>query len=326
MIALPGLIYYLISILNRLNTNSRIGDAVAETNASRLKNSDPNDPVDVFNSTLSDFGLLTFPIGLTNPGSADAGPYMEVAAFKYARSFRKSLTEQVLYKVYLPFPFQGVQFNNTVFYDPFNAIVGRDYTPGQGSLATAGAALLQGGASTVGGAAMNSITKIAGDAASKMNLPVDANQMKNQASSVFGLTFNPRMELAFNGNQLRTYNFSYILIPRNQAESKVIQDIIRVMEDSSYPDYADGLKVFLTYPDEFLLSFYNPDGTPIKGCPLVPDSFISNFGYAINPQSAGRVFPDGSPTSYSVSMTFSESNYLTRREIRALRNHYLPTA
>jgi hypothetical protein len=133
------------------------------------------------------------------------------------------------------------------------------------------------------------------------------------------------MELAFAGNQLRTYQFQYIILPRNAVESRNIQNIIAALEDSSYPDYNDEQKVFLTYPDEFVLSFYNPDGSPIKGCPLIPDCFLSGFSYQINPNTASRVFSDGTPTSYAISLQFSESNYLTRREIRQLRNRIIPS-
>lgn len=295
---------------------------MAETNYGRQRNTDANDPNDQPNKFFELSGQLIYPEGLTTPGSSDAGPFIEIAAFKYERGFRTNNQEQVLYKVHLPFPFQGVSFTNQVNYDQFSAILGR----GPVTAENFGSQLTQAGASILAQTVSGSAAGIVANGANAANLAgLDADRIKNQASAAFGLTFNPRMELAFAGNQLRTYQFQYIILPRNAVESRNIQNIIAALEDSSYPDYNDEQKVFLTYPDEFVLSFYNPDGSPIKGCPLIPDCFLSGFSYQINPNTASRVFSDGTPTSYAISLQFSESNYLTRREIRQLRNRIIPS-
>ena len=115
------------------------------------------------------------------------------------------------------------------------------------------------------------------------------------------------------------------MLPRNESESIAIQEIIDRLELSTYPDYNGALKVLLDYPDEFLLSFYNPDGSRIKGCGMIPDCFMTQFSYTINPTSASRVFANGYPTSYALNMQFMESNYLARPDIAALKRNTLPT-
>lgn len=283
------------------------------SNFLRLKNYDLDDPNLLVDPVPR---ILQYPDGLTFPGSSDAGPYMELSCFKYERSFVKN-RETSLYKVFLPFPFQGVSYTFNANYNAFDALIGRNQnleSLGEGGASLVGQAVGQGSADILSSA----INKIPG-------VSVDADRIKNQASSVLGVTFNPRQELVFNGTNLRSYNFSYIFLPRNATESQAVLKIIEMLEVSSYPDFKDSLKVLLEYPDEFLISFYEPEGGRLAGCPLIPDCFMSAFSYTVNPMTSGRIFEDGSPTSFAINMTLSESNYLARPDLKLLRQNTLPT-
>lgn len=283
------------------------------SNFLRLKNYDFDDP-----NLIEDLAprILQFPDGLTFPGSSDAGPYLELSCFKYARSFVKN-RELSLYKIFLPFPFQGVTYNFGANYDAFDALIGRNQNL---------SSVVEGVASTGGQAVGQGAADILSDAISKIpGVNIDADRIKKQASTVLGVTFNPRQELVFNGTMLRSYNFSYIFLPRNATESRAVLKIIEMLELSAYPDFKDATKVLLEYPDEFLLSFYDPEGSRLPGCPLIPDCFMSAFSYTINPMTGGRIFKDGSPTSYAINMTLSESNYLARPDLKMLRQNALPT-
>lgn len=301
---------------------------MAESNAIRLKNFDRDDPEELGPGIVIDitgFGQVSFPLGLTIPGNTDSGPFVEISCFKYERGFRQNTVEDRLYKIQLPFPFTGINYSATAVYDPFNAIVGRGVAGGEDLGAVAGG-LAEGAVSELGRTMAGGAAQLTADVAGKLgSSTIDADRIKNQASTVAGVLFNPRLELLYNGHQLRQFGFSWILLPRNANESSAIRDILEKLELSYYPSYKDDLKVFLDYPDEFVIGFYNPDGTNIKGAPMISDCFMTDFSYSVNQSSAGRVFTDGSPTSYTISATFGEANYLTREDIALLRRNQLPT-
>ena len=154
---------------------------MAESNVQRLKNTDLNDPNEIETPIRR---LIQFPLDLTFPGSSDAGPYMEISCFKYARSFVKN-TEESLYKIFLPFPFQGISYGISLNYDPFSALLGRgEGIPDQ---------VAQGAASEASKAIANGGTEILTNAINKIpGFDIDADRVRNQASSVLGITFNPR--------------------------------------------------------------------------------------------------------------------------------------
>lgn len=286
----------------------------------QLKNLDGDDPLVITQLLELKQPSYTFPLGLTTPGSSDAGPFLELSCFEYKRSFRQASEGQSdkLYTVRLPFPIQGVTFGNQAYYVDFNALLGA--TDGSGDWENVLEQVKQGAATIGANALVNGATDILSAAAGMIpGVNISPDNIKNQASSILGLTFNPRLEKAFTGIGQRQYSFDYTIVPRNAAESKMIQDIIARLEDSMYPEPYDGLRVFLKYPDEFVAGFYNVDGTRMTAVPLIPDCFLSTFSYTVNSNTGTRVFEDGSPTSYRIAMTFVEANNLTRKEIQILR-------
>lgn len=120
-----------------------------------------------------------------------------------------------------------------------------------------------------------------------------------------GLAINPNLELLFNKPSLRSFTYNYRFTPRDNYESAEIKNIILFLKRGMAPKKQDAL--FLKTPDVFRLQYIfgktnkeHPFLNKIKLCALTS----LNIDYT--PDGSYMTYQDGSPTSYSVSMTFSE--------------------
>jgi hypothetical protein len=152
--------------------------------------------------------------------------------------------------------------------------------------------------------------------------------LRSQISATSGIALNPRLELAFNGMQLRTHEYRFMMIPRNARESNEIQQIHEVLRLAMHPGNAftvDPYATFLEYPYEFTISFWDVDGNAIPGLPYIPDSFLTNMTIVANPNSS-QFFEDGSPTSYMMGLSFAEAQTLTRNDLLMMGTTKQPSA
>lgn len=120
-----------------------------------------------------------------------------------------------------------------------------------------------------------------------------------------GQVINPNLELLFSGPNLRTFNYSYRLTPRDAAEANTIKSIIKFFKKNMAPK-KESPGLFLKTPNVFKLKyiFANGDQHPflnnIKVCAL------TSFTVDYTPDGSYMTYGDGSMTSYQISMQFNE--------------------
>jgi hypothetical protein len=129
-----------------------------------------------------------------------------------------------------------------------------------------------------------------------------------------GLTANPRKEQMFKGVDFRTFQFEYQFFPRDQKESRNVQEIIKMFKLHMHPEFADKNKYLYVYPSEFDISYYSngSENTHIHkhtSCALIE----MNVNYT--PNSIFNTFPDGSPVQINVQLTFKELALLDKDKI-----------
>lgn len=139
-----------------------------------------------------------------------------------------------------------------------------------------------------------------------------------------GAVVNPNMELLFQGPQLRPFNFSFRLSPRDDEEAKKVKNIIRIFKESmSVRTSSQGL--FLAAPHIFGIKYINgstkKDHTSlnrIKTCALqscsvdyTPDGSYMTF----NDPTTG--FP---MTSYNITLQFQELEPVTEKDYNDLND------
>jgi len=130
-----------------------------------------------------------------------------------------------------------------------------------------------------------------------------------------GVVVNPNLELLFTGPNLRSFNYSYKLIPRDDKESKEIKLIIRFFKKAmAAVKSKSGL--FLKTPSVFELKYIygktndqHPFLNKIKPCAL------TSFNVDYTPDGSYMTYnDDGSMTSYNISMSFNELEPIYRED------------
>jgi hypothetical protein len=132
------------------------------------------------------------------------------------------------------------------------------------------------------------------------------------ASSVMGVVPNPALAQLFQGIDFRTHEFSWQFAPKNEAETKIVKDIIWAFKKHSLPTYTSGTAAFFNYPDIVLPEFS-------KNCKDYLFTFKRCIIAAVNVNYA----PQGTPTFFAatkapvfvqLSISLAEMEYVTQAD------------
>ena len=122
-----------------------------------------------------------------------------------------------------------------------------------------------------------------------------------------GAITNPNMELLFNGPELRTFSFQFLLAPRSQEEAKTIIQILRFFKQGMAPIRTKS-RLFLKSPHTFQLSYRNSKGQDHKYLNKFKECALANFGVNYTPNGNYSTYEDGVMTAYQMTMTYRELN------------------
>ena len=129
---------------------------------------------------------------------------------------------------------------------------------------------------------------------------------------------NPYMEVLFNAMQLRTFTYNFQFAPRSEEEAIEVQKIIQLFRFHMAPELRPGVNRYLGLPSQFDIhymyltkegvasenNFYNKIATCVlQDCKInyTPDGVKS--------------FADGGPVQTTMSLTFKETELLTKDKI-----------
>ena len=131
-----------------------------------------------------------------------------------------------------------------------------------------------------------------------------------------GSIVNPNLELLFQSGKLRTFNFNFMLTPRNMRESCICRNIILDFKKGMAPKTKNS-ELFLFTPDVYKI-IYCYNGSPnhpfmnrIKPCAL------TNFKVNYTPDNAYMTYENGSMTRYNISMSFTELEPVYQKDQKA---------
>ena len=122
-----------------------------------------------------------------------------------------------------------------------------------------------------------------------------------------GAIANPNLELLFNGPELRTFSFQFLLAPRSQEEAKTIIQILRFFKQGMAPIRTKS-RLFLKSPHTFQLSYRNSKGQDHKYLNKFKECALANFGVNYTPNGNYSTYEDGVMTAYQMTMTYRELN------------------
>lgn len=136
--------------------------------------------------------------------------------------------------------------------------------------------------------------------------------VKSVLSSSAKVAMNPFREVLFEAIDFRTFNFKYRLMPKNAQESRDIYNIIRLFKFHMHPELSEN-RLFFIYPAEFQITYFFKDAVNKyfhKFAPCALTDMQVDYG-----GEQFSSFKDGSPGEVNLSLTFRETEILTKEKI-----------
>ena len=129
-------------------------------------------------------------------------------------------------------------------------------------------------------------------------------------SRATGSVINPNMELLFEGVNLRSFAFDFDFAPRDEKESNVVKEIIRIFKQSMAPRTGSntaGAGLFIEAPNIFLLKYKSgnqdhPYLNKFKPCAL------TSMGMNYTGSGSYATYADKTPVHMKLSLSFTELN------------------
>lgn len=146
------------------------------------------------------------------------------------------------------------------------------------------------------------------------------SMMPTQAGAIYelynGKVINPHMAVLFKGINFRSFQISFQMMARNEAETHNIRDIIQKFKYHMHPEFLDGTAdtaVWMKYPENFKISLYSPG-----------DKFLFKLGdcvlkdLTVDYTSSGGApvfFENGAPVDIRMTLTFQETHLVTKEKV-----------
>jgi hypothetical protein len=129
-------------------------------------------------------------------------------------------------------------------------------------------------------------------------------------SRATGQVLNPNLELLFSGVNLRSFAFDFDFAPRDEPESNVVKEIIRIFKQSMAPrtgSNTEGAGLFISAPNIFLLKYKSgnqdhPYLNKFKPCAL------TSMGMNYTGSGSYATYADKTPVHMKLSLSFTELN------------------
>lgn len=120
-----------------------------------------------------------------------------------------------------------------------------------------------------------------------------------------GSITNSNLELLFTGPELRSFNFTYRMTPRDAGEADQIKQIIRQFKKGMAPIIAQG-QLFVQTPNVFRIKFKFNGNEDHPFLDRVKPCALTNFKANYTPDNSYTTYSNGSPIAYEIAMTFKE--------------------
>jgi len=137
-------------------------------------------------------------------------------------------------------------------------------------------------------------------------------------NKLFGQADNPFVEVLFSGVNIRTFTYNFEFAPRNEVETDEIQQIIQLFRFHMAPEMQQANSRYLTLPSEFDIHymFKGKDGHGRENDYFnrITTCVLTSVDVNYTPNGV-RSFEDGSPTAIAMSLSFRETEILTKEKI-----------
>ena len=164
-------------------------------------------------------------------------------------------------------------------------------------------------------AAMRAVSEVA-------EIALGAEGTTQLANKAFGVADNPYMEVLFDAMALRTFTYNFKFAPKNEDETAEVQKIISVFRFHMAPELRGGQSRFLGLPSQFDIHYmYQPMGDSQSSNASVNQYYnkiatcvLTNCTVNYTPDGV-KSFADGAPTQMTMSLTFKETEMITKEKV-----------
>ena len=141
------------------------------------------------------------------------------------------------------------------------------------------------------------------------------------ANKIFGQTTNPYMEVLFQGVDLRTFTYSFTFAPRNRPEQEEVKAIIKLFRFHQAPELRNNESIFMGLPSEFDIHYMyqHEDGSKAMENQFynkISTCVLQNCDVDYTPGGV-KSHADGSPVQIKMTLTFLETEMITKDHIEA---------
>ena len=156
-----------------------------------------------------------------------------------------------------------------------------------------------------------------------------ASGVGQAVSRATGQIMNPHKAVVYQGpGQFRQFSYTFVLVPKSADESKEIFNIVKFFKKRMHPGTGTGAGIndikstTLTYPDEFEIQ-YHVNNKLVDGSdetkPLfkIHNCFMESFATDYTTSSLVSFLDDDQPLTTTISMSFKETQLLTKKDIDA---------
>lgn len=304
------------------------GDRTLTTNLSLTATAAPSSPLNQVQPNLSQGNGLRLTKGgseksVPDPDEVVQGPLkfpsqLGQSTHKWPMiSFSTKLDTKAARRIFLPIP-AGITFSDSMGYssidlgiigklasdaatEGFSAYSGGDYKAG---IKAAGKAFTTGALDR-----MKSLKAAEALSIGMRQLRMDsvANIIDFSQKQVVA----PNTNTAFNNIGVRSFAFSFKLMPRSKDEASTISAIVKTFRQNMYPK---GTDVILQYPPIWEIKFFDGDGHENTKIPQIYSTYLTGMTTTYNGQS-NMFHEDGNPTETDIQVQFQETKALTLAEI-----------
>jgi len=154
-------------------------------------------------------------------------------------------------------------------------------------------------------------------ALSRLAARTPTQDLRNAAQLALGVTVNPNTRTLFTGVGIRQFSFQFKFIPTSQAESIIVEKIIRHLREQAYPEVFpigdENLPIGYKFPKVFKISFKHRK--QVAKIPKLEFCYLRQVQHVYNP-TGPNFHVDGRPNEVDVTLLFSEIRALNRKDIQ----------
>jgi hypothetical protein len=140
-----------------------------------------------------------------------------------------------------------------------------------------------------------------------------ADAMQTKLLAMAKVATNPKKEVLFKDIGFRSFEFSYVLSPKNVLESTTIQEIIRTLRYYALPELNPN-KLFYTFPAEFEIALMK-GGSENPALPKIATCILKDVGVQYSGGNTWVSFPDGLPPMVTLTLSFMEIEIIDRGRV-----------